>query len=257
MEHHEVWFPFSNADDADPDAVMVFCFHHAGGSAAVYKKWTALNDRNIVFIPVELPAKGCRIEEEPVCDMKLLTDLLADAVENFADGRRFVFYGHSMGAAVAFKTAHTMQVSCTVKPELLIVSGRHSPCISIIDRYTTDMDDSMLVKELEVMGGTPKEILENKEIMQFLIPKIKNDYKLNESFVYQGEVLDIPIEAYAGSNDFDASFDMLDDWESVTTCGVIKREFQGEHFFPFDLHPWYESELKTHIRHYMQKYVRR
>lgn len=255
MEQYELWFPFSSAEEADPNAILVFCFHHAGGSASVYKKWTALNDNNIVFVPVELPGKGCRIEEDPICDMKLLTDMLANAVEHFADGRRFFFYGHSMGAAIAFKTAHTMQVSCAVKPELLIVSGRHSPSISIIDRYTTDMDDSMLIKELEVMGGTPKEILENKEIMQFLIPKIKNDYKLNESFIFQREMLDIPIEAYAGSEDFDASFDMLDDWENVTTCGVVKKEFHGEHFFPFDLDPWYQKELKARICCYIQRPV--
>ena len=252
MYKHKVWFPFSEKLETKQDGVMVFCFHHAGGSAAVYKKWTDINDRNIAFIPIELPGKGCRIDEEPICDMKKLTDQLAEAIDEFSDGRKIVFYGHSMGAAIAFKTAHTMQTYCDTKPELLIVSGRHSPCISIVDRYTTDMDDSMLVKELEVMGGTPKEILENEELMQFLIPRVKNDYKLNESFVYNGEIVGIPIEAYAGSKDYDATIEMMDEWENVTTIGMKKKEFEGEHFFPFDLGKEYELELKAHIYHQIQ-----
>ena len=247
MKTYENWFPFNKAGEVDRDAVLVFCFHHAGGSAAVYKKWQELSDDTLQFVPVELPGKGCRMDEEYITDMQTLTEMAADAVEWFADGRRIVFYGHSMGSAIAFKTAYELEKYHTCKPELLVVSGRHSPCIHLSDRYTTDMEDSALITELIIMGGTPKEILENKELMEYLIPHIKNDYRLNESFAYSGETVNIPIYAYAGTMDADASYDILDDWEKVTTCGLKKREFEGKHFFLFDLGRPYVAMLKKRI----------
>lgn len=247
IDNYKNWFPFNKVGEAGKDTIMVFCFHHAGGTAAVYRKWQELNDGALAFVPVELPGKGCRMDEEYICDMQALTVIAAEAVERFADGRRIVFYGHSMGSAVAFRTAYEMEKFRSDKPELLIVSGRHSPCIHISDRYTTDMDDEALINELTVMGGTPREILENRVLMDYLIPRIKNDYRLNESFTYGGQTVNIPIYAYAGTMDTDASYDMLDDWEKVTSCGLKKREFEGNHFFLFDLGRPYVSMLKKRI----------
>ncbi|HNZ98843.1 alpha/beta fold hydrolase [Ruminococcus sp.] len=247
MDNYENWFPFNKAGEAGRDTVLVFCFHHAGGTASGYRKWQELNDDALEFVPVELPGKGCRMDEGYIADMQALTEMAAEAVERFAEGRRFVFYGHSMGSAVAFRTAYELEKYHSCKPEVLIVSGRHSPCIHMTDRYTTDMDDEALINELTVMGGTPKEILENRELMEYLIPHIKNDYRLNESFTYSGETVSIPIFAYAGTMDADATYDMMDEWEKVTSCGLKKREFEGNHFFLFDLGRPYVSMLKKRI----------
>ena len=36
----ERWFPFSTYTLNDTEHKKIFCFHHAGGSASVYRKWT-------------------------------------------------------------------------------------------------------------------------------------------------------------------------------------------------------------------------
>lgn len=249
MDRVKDWFPFSQDLEGNKESMLVFCFHHAGGSASIYKKWTNYNaDNEICFVPVELPGKGCRAKEEYIFDMEELTTQLAYAITAYAKGRKYILYGHSMGAAIAFKTAYQIEKNYEHTPIMLLVSGRHSPCVDIKDRYQTDMDDSILLHELEVMGGTPKIILENKEIMDALLPFIKNDYKLNESFQYQNEIIHIPIYAFAGSKDADATIDMLDDWDTVTTCSLKKQEFPGEHFFIFDLGEDYIIALKKSIK---------
>lgn len=247
VNDYEKWFPFSKFGEAGKDTVMIFCFHHAGGSASVYRKWQLQSDRNTVFVPVELPGKGCRMGEKYVYDMKKLSELAAEAVDWFADGRRTVFYGHSMGAAVAFRTAYEMEKRNLNSPEMLVVSGRHSPCIHLADRFNTSMDDDALIKELTIMGGTPESVLKNRELMKYLIPHIRNDYKLNESYVYEDEKISVPVYAYAGTLDHDADFNMMDDWKKVTTSFVKKREFEGNHFFLFDLGTQYVSMLKKRI----------
>ncbi|MDD7517919.1 thioesterase II family protein [Ruminococcus flavefaciens] len=241
------WFPYSDELKLNSDTIIVFCFHHAGGSASAYKKWSDSSDTNMAFVPVELPGKGCRASEKYICDMQEIAEEAAEAIYDFADGHKFILYGHSMGSVIAFKTAYELENSYPEKPLAIVVSGRHSPSVFIQDRYTTDMDDDALVEELKIMGGTPDEILNNRNVLKIFLPFIKNDYKLNESFRYNGEVLSIPIYAYAGTDDPDAAPDMLDDWNDVTTESIVKREFNGTHFFPFDLGPVYLDTLKKRI----------
>ena len=56
---------------------------------------------------------------------------------------------------------------------LLIVAGRHAPQDHFPDDYQTYMDDSELIKELMRVGGTPKELLENEEVLQYILPIVK------------------------------------------------------------------------------------
>lgn len=247
------WFPFSKKISLNDDTILVFCFHHAGSSASVYMPWTKKNDEHIAFIPIELPGKGCRMAEDYIFNMDTISSMIAKAISEFADGRRYILYGHSMGSAVAFKTAYELEQNYSNKPLALMVSGRHSACIHFSDRYSTDMDDSALIDELKLMGGTPKEILENEEVLKIIIPFIKNDYKLNETFIYNNEVLSIPIIAYAGSKDHDASFKMMDAWKDVTTGKFSKYEYSGEHFFIFDLGDYYIDVIKNDIYNLLYK----
>lgn len=234
MKEFEKWFPFSKSNDYQ-EAVLIFCFHHAGGSAAAYRKWIERNNEKVAFIPIELPGKGCRMKEQYNYDMNSVSALAAEAISEFAGQRKYILYGHSMGSAIAFKTAYEIEQKYENNPLALIVSGRHSPCVHLSDRYSTDMDDSELIKELELMGGTPKEILENKAVLEMLLPFVKNDYKLNESFSYNGDIINIPIITYSGSMDKEATIDMADEWQKVTTKKIEKHECYGNHFFIFDL----------------------
>lgn len=242
MKNFEKWFPFS-AVNAYKDAVLVFCFHHAGGSASAFRKWTEKNSDKIAFVPVELPGKGCRISEPYNYDMDSVAELAADAIISFSGSRKFVLYGHSMGSAIAFKVACELEQKFDDRPLALIVSGRHSPCIHLRDRYSTDMDDSELIKELKLMGGTSQEILENEEVLRVLLPFIKNDYKLNESFSYNGDMINIPIISYSGSMDKDATIEMAEAWQEVTSKPIEKYECYGNHFFIFDIGEQYTNTI--------------
>ena len=65
----ERWFPFSTYALDDIEHKKIFCFHHAGGSASVYRKWT-LEKKKMNFICVELPGKGTRRREPFVGAMR-------------------------------------------------------------------------------------------------------------------------------------------------------------------------------------------
>lgn len=63
------------------------------------------------------------------------------------------------------------------------------------------MDDDALIKELIRYQATPKEILQNQELLSFVLPEVRRDYKLNESFIYRGECINSPLILHSGVND--------------------------------------------------------
>lgn len=237
------WFPFGYEKESDKP--MVFCFHCAGGNSAFYREWS----KNLVvnFVPVELPGRGRRISEPCSEDMEKLIEELVIPILIASEGKNYYFYGHSMGALIAFATAHKIEEKYHSSPQKLIVAGRTAPNYSDNARFKSYMDNTALLKELRRLKGTPEEILNNDEIMDFMIPVIRNDYMLLESYHYNGQILDIPIVAHAGSNDEDASLEEMEHWKEVTSKSCITQEFNGNHFFVQTLGDYYMQAVVNTI----------
>lgn len=226
----ERWFPFSTYALNDTEHKKIFCFHHAGGSASVYRKWT-FEKKNTNFICVELPGKGTRRREPFVGDFKKLLDPLCESIIKVTQGKPFILFGHSMGAAMAFYVAEHLQSKYGICPEKLIAAGRQAPQDEDPGEFKTYMGDDALIRELKKYNATPKEILENEELLHFVLPEVRKDYTLNESLIYNGERIDAPIYINCGSRDIGATSTIMQRWQTVTTKEFKEKEFEGDHFF--------------------------
>ena len=100
-----------------------------------------------------------------------------------------------------------------------------------------------LIDEMKRLGGTPDEILNNREYMNMFINRIRNDYKLHEDYNYGNEKLDIPIIAHTGDNDYGADVFSMTKWFQLTSKGAAVEEFKGGHFFPYELGEKYVRHL--------------
>ena len=237
------WFPFSHLNETKQvNTHKLFCFHHAGGTAAAFKNWVR-NQQNVAIYSVELPGKATRIRENFSTHYQELVPEIAETIENEVGESSFSLFGHSMGAVLAFKIAYFLETELMRKPNRLIVAGRHAPQEEYKDPYQTYMGDDKLIEELKRVNGTPKEILENEALLNFLLPSIKNDYKLNESFDYKNEVLSIPITAHVSDQDPDANFSQMQKWKQVTNRDFEIKEYSGDHFFIYKLGKTYYEEV--------------
>lgn len=226
----ERWFPFSTYGLKESEHKKIFCFHHAGGSASVYRKWT-FEKKKLNFICVELPGKGTRRREPFVGNFNQLLEPLCQSIVKVSDGKPFILFGHSMGAAMAFYVANYLQKFYGVLPEKLIAAGRQAPQDEDPGEFKTYMGDDALIEELKKYNATPKEILENKELLAYVLPEVRKDYTLNESLVYHGERIDAPICINYGTEDVGATSEIMQHWNAVTTQSIQEQEFEGDHFF--------------------------
>ncbi len=87
--------------------IRLVCFHHAGGSAQKFLGWSRLLPDCIDPCPVHLPGRGARFPESSYTAMADLVADLTPALAPLCD-RPVALLGHSMGAGIAFATAHAM-----------------------------------------------------------------------------------------------------------------------------------------------------
>ena len=178
----------------------MFCFPHAGGGGALYRPWRALAPEWLDLCPVELPGRGARFTEPPFSRMEPLVAALQDAVRPALD-RPFALFGHSMGAAIALRGGAAASFGGRTHG-LARLGFRQGAAPSRQRRPCHRASDRALLAALAALGLTPKAVLERADMMQALLPMIRADLALAETyFPGAGEALSCPLDVFAGDSD--------------------------------------------------------
>ncbi|HEX6501155.1 MAG TPA: thioesterase domain-containing protein [Micromonosporaceae bacterium] len=222
------WFKrFGGAGPAD---VRLFCFHHAGGTAALYRAWPNLMPRFVEPIAVQLPGRADRLRERPFDAMSPLVDTLVEVLEPLLD-QPFAFFGLSMGARVAWVLSHRLRDRAMPMPTALFVASTAAPEFreGLAD---WNVDDEVLIEYLRRMGGTPPELFAAPELLASLLPTLRADLTLVDTFRFRPETpLDVPIHAFAGIDDVEGSPERMSGWGAETSARFDLDVIPGGHFF--------------------------
>jgi medium-chain acyl-[acyl-carrier-protein] hydrolase len=183
-------------------------------------------------VAVQFPGRGVRLTEEPLTNIDALLPALMEGLTP-ALTKPYAFFGHSMGALIAFEVTRRLRRQKKSLPVHLFVSGRGGPRERDWDVKFSELPEAELVAELERYGGAPKEVLENTELIRLMLPTIRADFKLCETYSYVPEdPLDCPISACGGLEDFEVKQERLDTWRDETSAAFKLRMFPGGHFYP-------------------------
>jgi surfactin synthase thioesterase subunit len=213
-----------------PDAgTRLVCFAHAGGSASYFHALSAALAPAIEVLAVQYPGRQDRRAEPFVDDLHLLAELITDALAPWTD-RPLAFFGHSMGATLAFETARRLEPRDVALREVF-VSGRCSPTASRAETVHL-RDDAGLLEELGSLSGTDPRLLRDGDIRDMILPALRNDYRAVETYRYRaGPLLRCPIVALLGESDPKVTVDEARDWARHTTGEFDLRLFPGGHFY--------------------------
>jgi medium-chain acyl-[acyl-carrier-protein] hydrolase len=236
--------PFIVFHTAPNPRLRVYCFSYAGGSAAYFRPWQALLGPDIQLCAIELPGRGTRFHETPMSRLQDVVEGVAEAV-SIQDPVPFAFFGHSLGALLAFETARRLRASGQQQPGHIFVSGCQAPRHRSSSRRVHLLDDVDFKKALAEYKGTPPAVLDNDELMALFLPTLRADFRLSETYVYApGPTLDQPLTVLAAHDDPYTSKAEVEAWASETSGSCAVRWFEGEHFF---ITPQRESVIR-HIR---------
>lgn len=211
--------------------LKLFCFPYAGGNSQTYRVWPFKLPETVEVHAVNLPGRGPRLREAPFTRLTPLVDEIAEAIVPELD-RPFAFFGHSMGALIAFELAHKLRKQNQPSPVHLIVSGRRAPQLPDTDPQTHDLPEKEFLEELRRLNGTPTEALEHPELMQLMLPILRADFAICETYAYEVRpLLDCPIAALGGLDDNNVKREEIAAWRERTTGSFTMRMFPGDHFY--------------------------
>jgi surfactin synthase thioesterase subunit len=195
----------------------------------VFRDWAASLPKEIEVCPVCLPGEDLR--EDCVTNIHELVPAMADGLSPYFD-KPFAMFGHSMGAIIAFELLRLLQQQHRAEALHLFVSARTAPGVARKEEPFYNLPHAELIDKLKQLNGTPREILDNKDILELMLPRVRADFQLNETYLYEaGEPLRCPITAYAGAEDCHASAEDMREWERQTAANFQFQVMPGDHFF--------------------------
>ena len=212
--------------------IKLFCFPYAGGSSAVYSKWSGLiNKRLIDLRMIELAGRGIRMQEPLYKDVdEMINDIFTQIQPELDDGP-FAFFGHSMGAMIAYELTRKLQQEQLPLPVHVFFSGRGAPHIKK-GRMFHNLEPEDFRRELILLGGIPDGFFDNEELAALFLPILRNDFRLSEIAPFEEKItpLDSNITIFIGASE-DLSPDQRSGWNQHTKGNCRIYEFDGGHFF--------------------------
>jgi medium-chain acyl-[acyl-carrier-protein] hydrolase len=223
------WFPYYKVN---PQArLRLFCFPYAGGGALIFRNWAASLPASVEVRPLQPPGRGSRMFDTPFTEMKPLVEATAEALLPYLD-KPFAFFGHSMGTIISFELARHLRRKNGPQPFALFASGGRAPQQPGDDLVTHDLPEPEFIEELRRLNGTAPGLFDNPELLQLMIPLLRADFSLAETYDYVSEPpLNFPIFAFGGLQDVDVTREHLEAWREQTTSHFWLRMFAGDHFF--------------------------
>jgi medium-chain acyl-[acyl-carrier-protein] hydrolase len=212
-------------------ALRLFCFHYAGGSAQTFHTWPANLPSMVETGLIQLPGRGLRFAEPKITSLLPLSRMVAQALRKYLD-KPFAFFGHSLGALLCFEVARSLRREHCLEPVHIFVSATPAPHRRRRDERLSTLPRASLIEKLHKLDGAPPEALRNEELMDLLLPTIRADFELCETYEYHTEApLGCPITIYGGIEDHEVEKEGLAAWSEMTSGPSNMRMFPGGHFY--------------------------
>lgn len=236
----------------DRPQMRLFCFPYAGGNALVFQRWHSLFPLWIEICPIQYPGRGNRIREKPFTNAKPLGQEVTEAIKPLLD-LPYAFFGHSMGALIAFDVIHNLRKQHKQLPFHLFVSAVRAPQFRNRDRISFDMPDAEFIEELRRLNGTPNEVLEHAELMALMLPMLRADFSVAQTYEQVANELPLscPISAYGGDADISVSRKELEGWREQTMGAFSFEMFAGDHFYLHSSEEVLKSRIEEQFRRSM------
>lgn len=229
-----------------PGPTTLFIFPHAGGAPKYYVPFAKTFTSEVKRVAVQYPGKGGSHDLSTFRSIPDLAERVTRLLPDETDGK-VAFFGHSMGALVAFEVARRFEAAG--RPvSALFVSASAAPGRIGYD-YVPASDRGLLDAVSEMTGVNP-EFLENEEFAARILPTLRGFKAITNYECAPEATVSCPISAYLGDDDEIATVEKVQPWADRTASEFSMRVFPGHHFYLSE----HLEELVADIENKLQRY---
>ncbi|GHG49145.1 thioesterase II family protein [Streptomyces griseocarneus] len=231
--------------------VRLFLLPHAGSGAIIYRDWAGLLPADVAAQAVTLPGRHSRRDEPTYTDWEPLLDALHDAVLAELDDRPFAFFGHCMGAQLAFRLTQRLEREGQPLPILLGASGWSPVGFYEPTAEQVHMPEAELVDWIKKLGSFPAEIYDDPEMLALVVPALRADLSVAAQFTDDGEGVACPLVTYGGKSDpLQERPDAMSFWAARSPEYLGHREYPGGHFYIDHHAPSVTADFAGHLNRF-------
>lgn len=212
------------------EAITLYCFPCAGSGAAAYAHWRHALPAEFRVRSLELPGRGARIKEPLLHKFDQVVDDLSQRLLR-EELTRYAFFGHSLGALLAYGCAHAIRDSGRTPPVALVAACSAAPSKRNDARLAIMKDDAALIAEMRRLGGTPKEVYEHEDLLRLTLDVLAADFAICASFNYRARSSLSTRLIVVGGKDDSIEPAALAGWSDESLHGATVATFDGGHFF--------------------------
>jgi surfactin synthase thioesterase subunit len=216
--------------------LRLFCFHHAGAGALSFARWQRRFRSDVSVVPVRLPGRETRRQEPRITVGDQLLDDLDRHLGPLLDDAPHAFYGHSLGALVAYSfAAHRARLGLR-PPELTVTAACGAPHLPMPVPDGDGLSDTEFASVLGGPDGVAPHLLERPERLRSMVETLRDDLRLARSLRAAARTpLPGPLLALAGARDPLVPPEAVGAWELWTTAADFRTLLlDGDHFFVRD-----------------------
>ena len=212
-------------------SLRLFCFPHAGGGISIFRDWASHLPIDTELFVLQLPGRESKFDEKLFNDINQVIIKLCDEFPNDSE-IPFIFFGHSLGALIGFELCRALRRLKSIEPVHLIASGATAPQLCYKkDKISINSDKDFLDK-VEKYGGFHEGALKDKDFMSLLLPMLRADFSLFESYRYYDELpFSFDITTIRGIEDRTCPPQDVVEWGLHTEKNIEHFTVPGGHFF--------------------------
>ncbi|ACR30740.1 thioesterase II family protein [Burkholderia glumae] len=238
------WLVVHPAASGRPARLRLFCFHYAGATASIFRSWRAGLPDRVELVAVQLPGREYRLGEPLLESATPIVEALAECVPDRLD-LPFVFFGHSMGALIAFDLARLLRARGHGEPALFVASGRNAPRHRWRDAGIETLPDEVFLATVRDYNGTPEALINEPSMRELWMPRLRADLTISARYRYtEAAPLGCPLLVLRGTHDGLVSDEGVAGWRAETTGPIRYVRFAGNHFFLHSEEPHVLAELR-------------
>ena len=221
---------------------QIVCFPPNGGGATNFRNWsTNMAKQGWEMFVVQPPGWEERFSEAPIDDLQEIVQAVSNELAKLLTPNRFVFYGHSLGALLAFESAHYLQAKHKLCPRHLYVAAWSAPTIPYqhpqnvpLDVFEPSTSTQVLTSYVRRFTYLDPRLADNPAIMKRLKPCLAAGVKMCKTYTYKhADPLPCHITTLSGSKDDFAPTSNMPGWAKLLDKKYKYRTkvYHGAHMF--------------------------